>query len=383
MNVYLPNWRLPSAYQEVEYIQSSWTQFINTWVNGTFSTSMNFDYKFTLVQNPPSWQYAILWDKNSSWQWLTMYFDYSSPWNLGTWCGSWTTYTTWSVTVWAVTIVNATFNKTKWRTIIINGTTYSNSTIANNVTTNSDTFWIGSDKWATWSSVWYFKIYYFKITKDWTLVRDFIPCYRKSDNVIWLYDLVNSAFYTNSWTGTFSKGNDVTMAVLKNAYIGLWPIDYTIPTFKSADAWNFLQVAQNWYTVKSVIAEWTITYKSEYSSWYTWYIWISDNSSWTKVWRLLMRVNNNPYLAINFRINWTQNELTLISSWIVANGTNKYKIKFTRTGYELTVNWNSTSWTRSTSYAWWAADIFNSSTFNVYSWAIWTENSQKFTVEYQ
>ena len=30
-----------------------------------------------------------------------------------------------------------------------------------------------------------------------TLVRDFIPCYRNSDNEIGLYDLVNDIFYTN------------------------------------------------------------------------------------------------------------------------------------------------------------------------------------------
>ena len=32
MNVYLPNLRLPSAYQEVEYIQSSWTHVFINWV---------------------------------------------------------------------------------------------------------------------------------------------------------------------------------------------------------------------------------------------------------------------------------------------------------------------------------------------------------------
>lgn len=43
-----------------------------------------------------------------------------------------------------------------------------------------------------------------------TLIRDFIPCYRKSDNVIGLYDIVNNRFYTNAGTGTFSKGNNVS-----------------------------------------------------------------------------------------------------------------------------------------------------------------------------
>ena len=52
-------------------------------------------------------------------------------------------------------------------------------------------------------------IYYFKIYESWTLVRDFVPCYRKSDSVIWLYDLVNKQFYTNAGSWTFTKWPNV------------------------------------------------------------------------------------------------------------------------------------------------------------------------------
>ena len=44
---------------------------------------------------------------------------------------------------------------------------------------------------------------------SYTLVRDFVPCYRKSDSVIGMYDLVNDVFYTNAGSGSFTKGNDV------------------------------------------------------------------------------------------------------------------------------------------------------------------------------
>ena len=53
------------------------------------------------------------------------------------------------------------------------------------------------------------KMYYFKIWNNDTLVRDYIPCYRTSDGVIGLYDLVENKFYTNSGTGNFSKGSDL------------------------------------------------------------------------------------------------------------------------------------------------------------------------------
>lgn len=54
------------------------------------------------------------------------------------------------------------------------------------------------------------KVYSLKIydTNN-VLIRDLIPCYRISDSEIGMYDLVSQNFFTNSGTGTFSKGNDV------------------------------------------------------------------------------------------------------------------------------------------------------------------------------
>lgn len=55
------------------------------------------------------------------------------------------------------------------------------------------------------------RIYYLKLYNGDTLVRDFIPCYRNSDNVAGFYDYVNKVFYTNQGTGSFIIGNAVTL----------------------------------------------------------------------------------------------------------------------------------------------------------------------------
>lgn len=55
----------------------------------------------------------------------------------------------------------------------------------------------------------YGRLYQFQIYDDDKLVRNFIPCYRKSDNTIGLYDVVNNRFYTNAGKGMFLKGNDM------------------------------------------------------------------------------------------------------------------------------------------------------------------------------
>lgn len=54
-----------------------------------------------------------------------------------------------------------------------------------------------------------FKIYSCKIFNDIELMRNFIPCYRKSDNEVGLYDIVSRSFFANNGTGTFSAGPDV------------------------------------------------------------------------------------------------------------------------------------------------------------------------------
>lgn len=54
-----------------------------------------------------------------------------------------------------------------------------------------------------------FYIYSFKAYKNNVLIRDMIPCYRKSDYKPGMYDFANDVFYTNNGTGEFYKGPDV------------------------------------------------------------------------------------------------------------------------------------------------------------------------------
>jgi len=53
------------------------------------------------------------------------------------------------------------------------------------------------------------KLYSFKIYENDVLERDFMPCYRKSDNAIGMYDIVNDKFYENEGTGTFLMGKSI------------------------------------------------------------------------------------------------------------------------------------------------------------------------------
>lgn len=55
------------------------------------------------------------------------------------------------------------------------------------------------------------KIYLFEVYNSGTLIRKLVPCYRNSDNVAGMYDVVNNVFYTNNGTGAFTYGSVVTL----------------------------------------------------------------------------------------------------------------------------------------------------------------------------
>lgn len=54
-----------------------------------------------------------------------------------------------------------------------------------------------------------FKLFYMGVYNGNTTVRELYPCYRLSDSVAGLYDKANGVFYTNGGSGTFIVGADV------------------------------------------------------------------------------------------------------------------------------------------------------------------------------
>ena len=56
---------------------------------------------------------------------------------------------------------------------------------------------------------------------EFNLIRYLIPCYRKSDNVIGLFDGVTQKFYTNEGTGVFLKGEDIDLNISSTFKVAL------------------------------------------------------------------------------------------------------------------------------------------------------------------
>lgn len=196
-------------YQRVEYIQSTWTQFINTNVLNQWTTlNVKFDFAITQTQSwQEDWLFGAKWSQVDS---PTIFLPNSSPKTLNCWFGSWTTMqiTTSALSLNTKHLLDLTYTTTQ-RYWTIDWTSFQKTqSVSSNANNSNWRMTIFAD-WSTPQSKSYMKTYSCKITLNWTLVRDLYPVYRKSDNVIWMLDIVNKVFYTNAGSWTFTKWPDI------------------------------------------------------------------------------------------------------------------------------------------------------------------------------
>ena len=195
-NIYLGAGTLPSWYQEVEYIESSGTQWIDTWYNPTWNTTC--EIKFYVKSWSGVWIFGVDTD------WLNKSYSVFRD----------RVFVYGTQTARQSGGTNYLLNNTLYVLEHKNDKVYLNWTLDYTFTHESFTSQYSTSIFAKkrWNNIEAYssiKLYYMKIWDDWMLVRDFVPCYRTEDDVIWLYDKVNNVFYTNSWTWTFTKWPDV------------------------------------------------------------------------------------------------------------------------------------------------------------------------------
>ena len=188
--------KLPSGYTELEYIQSSGTQYIDTGFKPNQDSRVVT--KFDMIQTDTAWR--KLWGSGSG----SYNLDFAL-WNDGTTKlqSYYGTKTNSTVPITSMSL-NVDANKNIWK--------YSGETITfdkNNFTCAYSMYIFNVNKD---DNSQYFpgmmKLYLFKIYDNDVLVRDFIPC-KNPSGVIGLYDTVNNQFYQNAGSGTFIAGPEV------------------------------------------------------------------------------------------------------------------------------------------------------------------------------
>ena len=204
-------------YQGVEYIATAGTQYINTGYKAKPTTKIDLDIQltenyYTNTDNTNSNiigsdvttsndDFSVNFGETGS-QYNQLYFwaDKSSP------SGS-DTY-------------NKTYTTVLNRSHLIMGQgkgTFQDETITLPTKTGNNTgtmlllaYYNKNDSSIHTFNRYYTKIYSFKIYEGNNIVKDFVPCYRRADNVVGLYDQISKQFYENAGTGVFTKGNNTS-----------------------------------------------------------------------------------------------------------------------------------------------------------------------------
>ena len=178
--------RLPSAYTEVEYVESTGQSTVNLGIQlmatANVPYSIVLDNEMSYTSSYGDLQTFLTCCKEVASVYPGWYYRYNSSTN---------------IVIGGSNGINLSTGRT-----LVSGSTY-HVTITGNTNSNRTHDWplnlfssLDSNKLP-----WRFckgKLYNMQVTYNNTLVRDLVPCYRKSDNVAGLYDLVNDVFYSSA-----------------------------------------------------------------------------------------------------------------------------------------------------------------------------------------
>lgn len=197
---------LPTEYQEVEYIKSTSDggQCIDTGVPGENSNlRIDISYMWDVVPAEGSYQNII-----------SAYINETSNCTRIVQYGAGRTYVdvniraNRSIAYRGARVAGTRYNESLTRTYYdVNGERLVITETATGSSNDHNLHLFSSSAHRTFAKS--LRLYNCKLYDGNTIVRDFVPCYRKSDDVAGLYDVANDVFYPNAGTGSFTVGPDV------------------------------------------------------------------------------------------------------------------------------------------------------------------------------
>ena len=208
-----PAYVVPDGYTQLEYIESTGTQYIQTGISAPNGFRISCEimnnlgaYSTICAARPTN----VNVDNNG------LYWEGSSQ--IGVGAGGWATggsrVTNKKYQVDASTIVGNLFFKLDdvSQSFSFNPSYPQTNQRSGNLLTLFATINMeGEVKGFAQDTLYAAKIY--TSIDDSELVGDFIPCKRTSDNAIGLYDLVSNSFFENAGTGTFTAGAEVPQTI--------------------------------------------------------------------------------------------------------------------------------------------------------------------------
>jgi len=192
---------LPSEYTQVEYLESSGTQYIDTGVKPNANQIVDIKYTYVRI----GFVFGCRATESTQYSGITNEDVTGSIFNIR-W-GNKVIYTTSPQPQGTVT-VHIENGNTRLNNKLVSTDTYGSSFYDGNIVLFNINHGGVVPNW--YMNYGYNKIHSFIISENGTLVRNLIPCRHNSDNVLGMYDTVTDTFLTNAGTGNFTAGADVT-----------------------------------------------------------------------------------------------------------------------------------------------------------------------------
>lgn len=197
---------LPAEYQRVDYLKSTGTQYIDTGVIGESGIKVDAELEFTEVTNDAT----ILGSRAGNNRFYPIH-SYPSKWCIG--YGNYYSSNT-AINKDTRYVIESELLVGSQSLKINNASVYSN-TLNTNINTELNMFIFALNNGGTANYFTKFKLYSMTIYKNDVIIRNFVPCYRRSDEKPGLFDLVELKFYTNAGTSgdDFDVGPDALLPV--------------------------------------------------------------------------------------------------------------------------------------------------------------------------
>jgi hypothetical protein len=226
------NGGLPSGYTQLEYLESTGTQYINTGIDLSSGGTVDIDFLYSSFTTYDNTNFATIWGTQND----------SSPYNsAGLRYGNSSTSEARRLRLWGYGLsietnglaqINTRYvaksvfvSTSQSATFSINGQTGTFTGGTSPITSNSVCVFATNSG----SIITHFanaRIYSFSFThpSNTSLNRNFVPAKRNSDGVLGMYDTVSDTFYTNSGTGTFLAGPTLWTGYVS---LGTWTVTAT------------------------------------------------------------------------------------------------------------------------------------------------------------
>ena len=284
--------RLPIEYQEVEYIESTGTQWIN-WLR------LPVDFKFTITaQFESTTQYYNVYDTTEVRPMLWVYTNWRFELNIDNMTAAWTIDNSKFITV----ISDALWSTNK---LLVDWTQVAEWTKISSISKDTTLFHRGASDGFKW------KIKYVLIEGTGWKIRELVPCYRRMDWAVWMYDLVNNQFYANAWSWTFWKWWEINTPVLPEEYMEVEYLESVCSWQWATSSWQIIDtlfVPTNKTRVWFKMSWWTQSWTSNQFFW--------EDVNWTQWdWGFSIVTDNYSY-------NWpASNRPTWFNDWTVHHWT--------------------------------------------------------------